>query len=132
MKQLYNSDVAIVHINENTNDGRTFNYVMNEKRTKNKLIKGAKRTKNLEVEFKTTCANLRFSDGAYYEIMLPLLNSWSEKVNETVLINELEIKVIEFETGLDSSHKHVDSKVIILAGSERFVLHAYNTTVRRI
>ena len=115
MKQLYNSDVAIVHINENTNDGRAFNYVMNEKRTKNKLIKGAIRTKNLEVEFKTTCANLRFSDGAYYEIMLPLLKSWSEKGNKTVLINEFEIKVIEFETGFDSSHKYVDSKVIIFA-----------------
>ena len=80
------------------------------------------------MELKTSCANLRFSDGAYYEILLPLLKSWSEKVNETVLVNDIEIKVIEIETGFDSSNKHVDSKVIILAGNERFLLHAYNST----
>ena len=40
---------------------RTFSYDLNEKKARVKLLKGAKRAKNLDVEIKSTCVNMRFS-----------------------------------------------------------------------
>ena len=55
---------------------RTFSYDMNEKKAKLKLLKGANRKTDLNIEIKPTCVNMRFSDGAYHEIVMPLLRQW--------------------------------------------------------
>ena len=44
--------------------GRVHDYVLNNKRTKTKLLKGAKRTNNLVIERKNGCVNLLFDDGS--------------------------------------------------------------------
>ena len=58
---------------QNKRNGRILNYALNEKRTKTKLLKGAKRLKPLDVEIKSGCANMRFNDGSYFEVLLPIL-----------------------------------------------------------
>ena len=109
-------------------NGRNFGYSLNPKRAKAKLLKGAKRTKNLDVEVKTGCVNMRFDDGSYFEVVLPLLRQWHGKEKEYVKINETEMKVEESDPGIESSEKHVDTKLVIITGNDRLVLHAYNST----
>ena len=93
MKEIEASNEIITQITPNTafdefkRNGREFNYVVNDKRAKAKLLKGAKRRKNLEVEVKSGCVNLRFSDGSYFEVILPLLREWHKREDEVVEIN---------------------------------------------
>ena len=108
-------------------DGREFSYVLNTKRTKAKLLKGAKRANNLEIERKTGCVNFLFSDGSYHEVVLPMLRVWHKKLEEGITVNDFEIKVIESDQGIDGSENHVDTKLVIIVNSNRIVLHAYNS-----
>ena len=110
----------------NNKDSRVFDYTLNNKRAKSKLLKGAKRGKHLVVESKIGCVNLIFSDGSYYQTLLPLLRSWQQ--NEKFLINGTEVEILEIDSGKDNNQKHVDTKLVILADSSRLVLHAYNST----
>ena len=113
MKQLMNSEVALLNIDDES-DERAFSYEMNRKRTRTKLLKGAKRSKHLEVEVKSSCVNLRFNDGSYYEVILPLLKEWHSKVNSLIKINDQDIHIIEIEKGFEKSKKHVDTKLVIV------------------
>ena len=61
------------HVDSN---GRVFSYKLNEKKAKAKLLKGAKRKKPLDVEIKSGCVNMRFNDGSYYGVALPILRQW--------------------------------------------------------
>ena len=124
MKQVCNSETAIVQINH---DKRVFNYVLNDKRAKSKLLKGAKRVNNLEVEKKRGCVNLLFNDGSYFEVVLPLLRLWKDKLDEVFIINEVEIKIVEMDLGIEDSNKHMDTKLVIMANNDRLVVHAYNS-----
>ena len=108
--------------------GRTFDYDLNEKRAKAKLLKGAKRAKHLNVEIKSGCVNMRFSDGAYFEVVLPLLREWHKREAESFVVNDLTIKVDEIDAGIDKTDKHMDTKLIITVNTDRIVLHAYNGT----
>ena len=131
MKKILNSEISLLHLNtikETTNDERAFEYDINKKRTKAKLLKGAKRTKNLEVEVKSGCLNLRFNDGSFHEVIMPLLNDWHEKVNSIIRIKDHDVLIVDIEKGLDKSEKHIDTKVTIKFSDNRYVLHAYNTT----
>ena len=130
MKQITNDASDLVEYNEEyeNKDSRVFGYVLNDKRAKAKLLKGAKRGKHLVVESKDGCVNLIFSDGSYFKTVLPLLKSWHKKLNENIFINETEVQVIEVDSGIDSSKKHVDTKLVLLADQSRLVLHAYNST----
>ena len=105
-----------------------FSYALNEKRTKKNLLKGAKKSTDLEVEVKSGNTNLRFSDGSYLQVVLPLLKSLQGKINETHHFSENEIKIVEFEAGKDISEKHVDTKLAVMFNDCRLVLHAYNST----
>ena len=128
MKQLSNSQPQIIQIHEDNNhDGRVFEYSMNKKRANAKLLQGAK-AKNLDVEVKSGCVNLRFSDGSYCELILPLIKAWQQKVDEIVQINENEIKIVEVEAGKEQTGSHVDTKLVVMNKGDRLVLHAYNGT----
>ena len=130
MKQLCNSKMSLVQVNTDNKeiDRRVFNYSLNKKKTKSKLLKGAKRSNNLEIEIKDGCVNLRFCDGSYFEIVLPLIKLWSKKVDETIKIDDTEVHVAEVDAGLEKSDNHVDTKMIIITNGDRIVLHAYNST----
>ena len=130
MKQVLNSEVLITNSNHEIEDygGRVFDYALNHKKAKNKLLKGAKRTSSLEVERKPGCVTLRFCDGSYSEIIMPLIRAWQQKRGSTFKINEMELEIIEVVKGMENSEKHVDTKLILMANNDRIVIHAYNGT----
>ena len=109
-------------------NGRAFGYALNAKRAKTKLLKGAKREKHLDVEIKSGCANMRFSDGAYSEVVLPLLSVWHSIGTKVFKLNDIEVNIIESDPGIDINDKHMDTKLVIIANNDRLVLHAYNST----
>ena len=129
MKQIPNEASNVRELTEEHNDKdiRVFDYAINNKRAKSKLLKGAKRGKHLVVESKTGCVNLIFSDGSYFQTVLPLLRLWHSQPNQKFLINETEVEVVEIDSGKDINQKHVDTKLVILADCSRLVLHAYNS-----
>ena len=130
MKQIITNNVEVCNLNfeSDNKDERNFTYVLNDKKAKEKLLKGAKRAKNLEVEAKDGCITLLFNDGSYIKTVIPLLKSWQRNINGTVLIDSNQVKIEEIDTGFDSSQKHMDTKLVIYANNSRLVLHAYNTT----
>ena len=138
MKEVSYSQMSLVQIgtdteekkdiNINKDNGRVFNYTLNERRAKAKLLRGAKNDENLYAEVKPGCVNLRFNGGVYFELVLPLLQIWHKKCNETVQINDTKIKILEVDSGVENTGKTVDTKLAVLANGTRFVLHAYNST----
>ena len=108
-------------------NGRLFSYALNPKRAKAKLLKGAKR-QNLDVEIKSGCVNLRFSDGAFFEVVLPLLKQWHGYLGQTFKFNDIEVNVSEADPGIDVTDKHMDTKLVVVVNNDRLVLHAYNGT----
>ena len=77
MNQVTNSEMAMVNVHiDNHVDERAFDYVLNKKKAKSKLLKGAKRESHLELDFKPGCAILSFSDGSYFQLILPLMKDW--------------------------------------------------------
>ena len=84
-------------------DTRVFDYFLNKKKAKVKLRKGTKR-ENLEVEIK----NLLISDGAYFELVLPLMKLWKTKVNEVFVVNETIMKVTTNIEGFEESKAKMD------------------------
>ena len=121
MKEVSQSTMSLVTLNQESR--RVFEYTLNEKRANANILKGAKRSENLNVEIKSGCVNLRFSGGSYFEIILPLLRPWSNMIKEKVHIN-----IVEVDTGTDKSEKHVDTKIVVHTNNERHVIHAYNGT----
>ena len=109
-------------------DERKFDYTLNNKRANAKLLKGAKRINSLEVEKKTGVVNFLFCDGSYFEVVLPLLRLWQQKLNETIVLNGFEIKILDMKIGKEDSGKHIDTKLVIVVKNDRFVFHAYNST----
>ena len=131
MKQVEYSKSSLVKLNGDVvinQEDRAFEYILNEKRAKAKLLKGAKRAQNLKIEVSRGCVNMRFDNGSYFEIVLPLLREWSKKCGENVKLGLEEMKIIEVEAGYEKSTKHVDTKLVVMVNNNRFVLHAYNGT----
>ena len=121
------------HMKEHTtdnifNNGRKFKFTLNEKKAKAKLLKGAIRGNHLEVETKSTCVNMRFSNGAYHELVLPLLRQWNNQVGRTVEVLGCEFKIVESNSGTDISENHIDTKLALLFNGNRIVMHLYNGT----
>ena len=107
---------------------RTFAYEMNENKAKTKLLKGARRAEHLDIELKSTCANLRFDDGAFQEIALPLIKQFHNQINTMFRFMGHDIRVTESDAGVDNLDKHIDTKLVLFVNEERIVVHVYNTT----
>ena len=58
MKMLCDSEKYVLELNKDSQEERVFDYTLNQKRAKAKLLKGAKKEKNLDVEIKPGCVNL--------------------------------------------------------------------------
>ena len=70
-----------------------FNYELNDKATRNKLVKAAKRPP-LEVEENSTSSNLIFSAGAWYHGVLPAIQYWNDvKGEKTCQIEDYTVKI---------------------------------------
>ena len=108
---------------------RTFEYSLNEKTAKTKLVKAAKRDEPFNVEENSSSSNLVFSAGAWHTVVLPSLRYWNEvKDDKACIIGDYTIKIGGITGGVDANGKHVDSKVVFLADRDKVTCHMYNTT----
>ena len=96
MKFVTSSEIALLDVSEHaTNDERVFQYTINKKRAEAKLLKGAKRSSNLDVEVKSGCVNLRFNDGSFYVVVLPLISDWHSKVGSIVKVDGHNLLIVD-------------------------------------
>ena len=102
-----------VHLSKHRRKTRSFNYNMNVQKTKKKLLRGAKRINHLDIEVKSTCVNIRFSDGAYHEVVLPLLEDWYKQINKPFQLMGNNIEIVEYNTGVDLADKRMDTKLVV-------------------
>ena len=97
MKELTNSDKLVVNLNGGTPNKKSFGYSLNIKKAKASILKGVKRTKDIDVEIKSGCVNMRFSGGAYQETVLPLFKLWKQRVDQEIILCGAKIKVVRVE-----------------------------------
>ena len=127
MNKLTNfvNDCEILKISEGN---RKFEYNMNDKTAKSKLIKGAKR-EAFEVENNQSSSNLIFSVGSWNHLVLPTIHYWNSSNSPKTCENEgIEVKIVSVKTGRDVMGKHIDTQVIFSVNREKAVCHLYNTT----
>ena len=112
------------------NDSLTFDYELNNKAAKVKLLNNSKRIP-LEIEKKSTSINLNFSVGAWLTAVLPAVRYWNEvKGEKTCKVGNSLIKVGGIKSGRDANGMHVVSKVVFYVDRNKVVCHLYNTTQR--
>ena len=105
---------------------RTFEYNLNEKAAKNKLIKGAKRIP-FEVVENSLSSNLVFSLGAWDQVVLSTIRYWNQvKGEKTCKVDSTDIKIASVELGKEVSGKHIDSKVVFYSNRNKMVCHLYS------
>ena len=113
---------------KNLNSSMSFDYELNDKATKAKLLKAAKRIP-IETEEHSSSSNLIFSAGAWYHAVLPAVKYWNDvKGEKTCKVGDYIIKVGGVKSAKESSGKHVNSKVVFFADRDKVVCHLYNTT----
>ena len=116
------------HMKNIHRENRRFSYHLNDKKTKEKLLKGAKRSV-FKKEAKNTCVNLIFNDGAYVQIVLPLLRSWeAKKGNGPLEFEKANMEILEVCPGFDNHGMQTDTKIDFIANGNKMNVHAYNTT----
>ena len=109
---------------------RTFEYNMNDKAAKAKLVKGAKREAFEVVKNQSSC-NLDFSVGSWNHIVLPTIQYLNKiRGEKTCTVGTLEVKVASVKTGKDIIGKHIDTQIVFYSNRDKIVCHFYNTTQR--
>ena len=110
---------------------RKFGYKLNQKATKNKLLKCALKAP-FEKDDKPTCIVLNFNDGSYFYSVLPAIQFWKNKFDkqEVILFDGLEIKVSEVKQGKEQGGMCVDCLVRFEMNGSKIVVHCYNTKTK--
>ena len=107
---------------------RKFEYKLNDKAAKGKLIKGGKRIP-FEVVENSSSSNLVFNLGAWNYVVRPSFKYWSEvKGNKTCKIGDTIVRIADVKAGRDIGGKHIDTQIVFFANRDKVVLHCYNTT----
>ena len=70
---------------------------------------------------------MRFSGGAYHEVVIPQLEVWKKKVNEEFVLDDAKVKITECDEGLETTAKNVDVNFVAFVYNEKLVLHFYTT-----
>ena len=84
-------DSEVIKLPENR---RIFEYNLNDKNAKNKLIKGAKK-EPLDVVLNKASCNVVFSTGSRSQIVLPTILYWKQAAeNKICKLDEMEIKIV--------------------------------------
>ena len=117
----------VVHPNV---DKRIHKYKLNDKAAKAKIVQGAKRCP-FEVKHNSSSSNLDFSIGAWNYVVLPTIRYWDQvKEESSCRVGSTVIKISSVELGKEAGGRHMDTKVVFFANTDRVVLHLYNTTQR--
>ena len=107
---------------------RNFQYELNQKQAKAKLIKGAKRMA-FEVESKRNSIHLIFNLGSWSTIVLPAIQYWKKIKDEgTCKIGSSIIRVASVKSGIEAGGNHVDTQIVFFINREKVTCHFYNTT----
>ena len=113
---------------KNMDVSRTFDYELNDKALKTKLVNAAKRSP-MEIEENTSSSNLIFSAGAWSNVVLPSVKYFNEvKGEKTCKVGEYTVKVGGVKAGKENSGKHVNTQVVFFADRDKIICHLYNTT----
>ena len=109
---------------------REFDYKINEKSLRTKLLKGAQRIP-FDIVRNNGSINLEFNIGAWRHIVLPSIWYWdSNQVGKTCKIGEYEVKIASVKSGSEATGMHVDTQITFFINGEKAVCHCYNTTQR--
>ena len=115
----------VTTFNENR---RQFEYELNDKNIKSKLLKGAKRCQ-FEMVKNSGSINLIFNLGSWSKVVLPSIRYWDMNKNEkTCKVGASTVKISSLKTGTEAGGKHVDTQVVFFINREKAVCHFYNTT----
>ena len=95
---------------------RTFEYNLNDKAAKSKLLKGARRDSFEVVKNQTSC-NLIFSVGAWNHVVTPSKQYWNQMkgTEKSCKVGDTLIKVVSVKTGKDIVGKHIDTQIVFFA-----------------
>ena len=107
---------------------RRFEYDLDDKATKAKLVKGSKRAPFL-LEVNSTSCTLIFSSGSWFHVVLPSNRYWNEiKGDQTCKVGDSVIKIGGIKSGKDSNGKFVDTQIVFFIDGFKVTCHFYNTT----
>ena len=120
--------IKISDLEIESNQSITFNYELNDKSTKSKILKASKRAP-FEIEKNSTSCHLIFSAGAWVHRVLPSVEYWDKiKGDQTCKIGEYEVKVGGVRKAKDNNGKTVNNQVVFYGGRDKIICHFYNTT----
>ena len=103
---LINSDIVSPDV-----DRRTHKYKLNDKATKAKILKGAKRCPFEVVNSLSSC-NLDFSLGAWNYVVLPSVRYWDQvKEKTSCKVGTTVITIVSVELGREADGRHIDTKL---------------------
>ena len=120
--------IKVSNIEKGARPSITFNYELNEKSSKSKIMKAAKR-EPIEIEENSTSCNLIFSAGAWVHEVLSAVEYWeSVKGDLTCRIGEYEVKIGGIRTGKESTGKTVNTQIVFYGDRDKIICHLYNTT----
>ena len=107
---------------------RIFQYDLNDKATKAKLVKGSKRVPFLVEENSSSCT-LIFSSGSWIYTVRPSVGYWEEiKGDQTCQVGDSNIKIGGIKTGKDLKGNIIDSQIVFFIDGYKVTCHFYNTT----
>ena len=125
LAQSYEIDDFVKECDTGVKNLREFNYNLNDKNVKSKLLKGTKR-QPFQVEEKSACINLIFNVGSWLTVVLPTIKYLSKVLGEkTCVVNSSTIQIISVKNGLDCTGKHVDTQIHFHVNGDIQLLYYY-------
>ena len=107
---------------------RNFEFNLNDKSVKSKILKGAKRLP-FEIKENITSSNLIFCIGTWQNVVIPTIKYLdSIKGDKTCDAGTISVRVASVSAGEDASKRHIDTLVVFYANRDKIVCHFYNTT----
>ena len=133
MKFLTSNNAEIISIEDHVKNSEmvkenVFNYKLNDKAAKNKLLKAANRPP-IEIEENSTSTNMVFSAGAWVHAVLPATKYWGEVPDsKTCKIGDYTVQIGGVKESREMNGKRINTQIVFFAEREKIVCHMYNTT----
>ena len=120
--------VNIGTFEKDLNEGK-YKFKLTEKTARTNLMKAANRNL-IDIETKQTCKNIRFSAGAYFHVVLPVVRQWITlfQTKQSFTVGSLNFTVEELEERNDLAAKHFNTKIVFCVNGGKVVIHCYNST----
>ena len=116
--------------NNSIEGSRTFNYMLNDRNAKKKILQGAKRIP-FEIDENQSSDTFIFSAGAWLKVVVPFVMKLQSEIGKSFTVKGDNVRVASVNLGKDASDmKYVDAKVEFLVGKGKITCHFYNTTQR--